>query len=307
MLARGADPEPMLRQIDYVFAKVLAPSTSPDPTRRLNHLCDRLWLIAAIEHYTAVLGDFALNCAWDDHGADPTLVDVFRWHGSEEVEHRNVAHDVAVYFHDSYLDRIRSMGLAAALMIGFFQRGLWHLCRTDPGLDIGWWRMQRLRAAGLQPGPAPQVPEPVRQRDAELFPARLLTGGGGVHRASRRLSGQLPRRPRRAPVMRRPRLRDLPPCPVGPITPRRAGRVGRPGHHRDVGGGRLGAPARASGAPGLDVAVDRRRPADGRARRERRRVDPGRARSQSAAALASRFAPGHPSAQRAYPAVLAVR
>ena len=61
----------------------------------MNQLCDRLWLIAAIEHYTAVLGDFSLNCAWDDHDADPTIVDLFRWHGSEEVEHRMVAHDVA--------------------------------------------------------------------------------------------------------------------------------------------------------------------------------------------------------------------
>jgi uncharacterized protein len=81
---------------------MLAPTTSTDPKRRLNHLCDRLWLIAAIEHYTAVMGDFALNCAWDDHNAHPTMVDLFRWHGSEEVEHRMVAHDVAVYFHDSY-------------------------------------------------------------------------------------------------------------------------------------------------------------------------------------------------------------
>ena len=117
MIARGLDLAPILRQVDHIFSHVLAPSSSRDPRRRFNHLCDRVWLIAAIEHYTAVLGDFALNCAWDDHGADPTLVDLFRWQGSEEVEHRNVAHEVAVYFHDSYLDRIRSMGLAAALMV----------------------------------------------------------------------------------------------------------------------------------------------------------------------------------------------
>ena len=72
-----------------------------------------MWLIAAIEHYTAVMGDFALNCTWDDYGADPTLVDLFRWHGSEEVEHRSVAHEVAVYFHDSYVRRIRAMTTAA--------------------------------------------------------------------------------------------------------------------------------------------------------------------------------------------------
>ena len=122
MIARGLDLAPILRQVDHIFSHVLAASTSPDPRRRFNQLCDRLWLIAAIEHYTAVLGDFALNCAWDDHGADPTLVDLFRWHGSEEVEHRNVAHEVAACFHDSYLDRIRSMGLAVTMLAGFFQR-----------------------------------------------------------------------------------------------------------------------------------------------------------------------------------------
>ena len=145
MEARGVDPGPVLEQIEYVFARMLAPSTSDDPRRRLNHLCDRLWLIAAIEHYTAVLGDFALNCAWDEHGADPTLVDLFRWHGSEEVEHRCVAHDVATYFHDSYFDRIRSMALAVTMIFAFFERGGWYLCRTDPELNVTWRQMQRMR------------------------------------------------------------------------------------------------------------------------------------------------------------------
>ncbi len=146
MIARGVNPRPVLHIVDYVFSKVLAPSTSVNPKRRRNQLCDRLWLIAAIEHYTAVLGDFALNCAWDDYGADPTLVDLFRWHGSEEVEHRNVAHEVAKYFHDSYLSRIRSMALAVALMYAFFLRTAWYLCKTDPEMKISWWRMQLMRA-----------------------------------------------------------------------------------------------------------------------------------------------------------------
>jgi predicted metal-dependent hydrolase len=145
LVASGVDVAPILDQIEYVFEKVLAPSTSSDPKRRMNHLCDRLWLIAAIEHYTAVLGDFSLNCAWDDHHADPTMVDLFRWHGSEEVEHRMVAHDVATYFHDSYVDRIRAMMMAVVLMAVFFQRGGWYLTKSDPQLDIGWWKMQRLR------------------------------------------------------------------------------------------------------------------------------------------------------------------
>lgn len=156
MMGHGIDVEPMLAQVEYIFEKVLAPTTSTDPRRRMNDLCDRLWLIAAIEHYTALLGDFALNCAWDDYAADPTVVDLFRWHGSEEVEHRMVAHDVATYFHDSYADRIRAMTMAVAMIFVFFQRGAWYLVKNDPNCDIGWLRMQRMRMRDSKLGLLPQ-------------------------------------------------------------------------------------------------------------------------------------------------------
>lgn len=156
MTVRGIDPAPVLDQIEFVFEKVLAPTISADPTRRLNHLCDRLWLIAAIEHYTAVMGDFALNCAWDGHGAAPTMVDLFRWHGSEEVEHRMVAHDVAVYFHDSYVDRIRAMAMAVVMIFVFLQRSGWYLVKTDPNTDIGWWKFNRLRMRDSKLGLLPK-------------------------------------------------------------------------------------------------------------------------------------------------------
>ncbi|WP_292988561.1 metal-dependent hydrolase [Mycobacterium sp.] len=156
MEERGVDPTPMLDQMEYIFTKVLAPSTSEDPKRRMNHLCDRLWFIAALEHYTAVMGDFALNCSWDDYGADPTMADVFRWHGSEEVEHRSVAHDVAVYFHDSYVDRIGAMVMAMIGIYAFFQRGASFLMRADPTVDIGWWKTQRLRARDSKLGLLPK-------------------------------------------------------------------------------------------------------------------------------------------------------
>lgn len=143
--AHGVDYQPVLEQVEHVFEKVLAPKEFTDPNKRLNDLCDRLWLIAAIEHYTALLGDFALNCNWDDYQADPTLTDVFRWHGSEEVEHRSVAHDVAVYFQDSYFSRLRAMSIAVVAVHTFFQRGTWYLIKRDPAVELSWWQMQRLR------------------------------------------------------------------------------------------------------------------------------------------------------------------
>lgn len=156
MVANGVDVTSMLELVEYVFEKMLAPIETDDPKRRMNNLCDRLWLIAAIEHYTAVLGDFSLNCTWDDHGANPTVVDLFRWHGSEEVEHRMVAHDVAAYFHDSYFERIRAMTMAVAMMFTFFQRGTWYLIKSTPSNDIGWWRMQRLRMRDSKLGLLPK-------------------------------------------------------------------------------------------------------------------------------------------------------
>lgn len=156
LVGNGVDPAPMLELVEYMFGKVLAPKPFADPDRRLSNLCERLWLIAAIEHYTAVLGDFALNSTWDDYGAHPTMVDLFRWHGSEEVEHRSVAHDVAVYFHDSYPDRIRAMALAATAIFVFFQRGTWYLLKTDPANDISWLKMQRLRMRDSKLGLLPE-------------------------------------------------------------------------------------------------------------------------------------------------------
>jgi predicted metal-dependent hydrolase len=167
LIASGVDPSPMLELVDYMFEKVLAPTTSTDPKRRLNNLCERLWLIAAIEHYTAVLGDFALNSTWDDFGANPTMVDLFRWHGSEEVEHRSVAYDVAVYFHNSYPDRIRAMALAATAIFAFFQRGTWYLVKSDPAETIGWWKMQRLRMRDSKLGLLPKF--------RKLFGSNTLT------------------------------------------------------------------------------------------------------------------------------------
>ena len=145
MEERGFDPKPILDQIEYSFSKVLGPSMSTNPRGRRNQLCDRLWFIAALEHYTAVLGDFALNSAWDDFDADPTFVDLFRWHAAEEVEHRNVAHDVATYFSNSYLDRVGAMLMASTFMFVMFQRVAWYLVKTDPEVDFGWLAFNRLR------------------------------------------------------------------------------------------------------------------------------------------------------------------
>ncbi|MUL65022.1 metal-dependent hydrolase [Mycobacterium sp. CBMA 234] len=145
MVDSGLDVAPLLNQVEFVFERILAPTKTTSPRRRMNHLIERLWLIAAIEHFTAVLGDFVLNCTWDDYDADPTLTDLYRWHGAEEVEHRSVAHDVATYFRDSYFTRVRAMAVAGTGLYVLFQRGMRFLVKSDPQLQLTWWQMQRVR------------------------------------------------------------------------------------------------------------------------------------------------------------------
>lgn len=63
--------------------------------------------IAGIEHYTSVLGDwFVQSRDIDETGADPVMVDLIRWHASEEVEHRNVAFDVYQEVSGNYVRRV---------------------------------------------------------------------------------------------------------------------------------------------------------------------------------------------------------
>jgi len=46
--------------------------------------------------------------------------------------------------------------LAATAIFVFFQRGTWYLLKSDPGNDIGWWKMQRLRMQDSKLGLLPE-------------------------------------------------------------------------------------------------------------------------------------------------------
>ncbi|HEX7322634.1 MAG TPA: metal-dependent hydrolase [Mycobacterium sp.] len=147
--ARGIDTAPALRQFEYFFRRLLAPRTQRRARTRYNDMVQRLWLIAAIEHYTAIFGDFVLNCAWDDYEVDPTMADICRWHGAEEIEHRSVAHDVANYFRPSYLHRCSAMGITVVYFMFVLHRAVRFMCAADPTVNYSYPRLWReyLRAS----------------------------------------------------------------------------------------------------------------------------------------------------------------
>ncbi|RBL79526.1 metal-dependent hydrolase, partial [Streptomyces cavourensis] len=80
----GLDPTPYTAQVDWFFEKLLGDRTLPPGRPSQWWLMERVAMIAAIEHYTAFLGDWILNAeALDRKGADPTMLDLLRWHGAE--------------------------------------------------------------------------------------------------------------------------------------------------------------------------------------------------------------------------------
>ncbi len=98
----------------------------------------RCGVIAAIEHFTGVLGQWSLDSrGWDE--ADPVITDLFRWHLAEEVEHRTVAYELfrtlspnALVF---YLLRCVLMLIVYPLFIYFVASIGRDLARQDPHPD----------------------------------------------------------------------------------------------------------------------------------------------------------------------------
>ena len=92
------DVKPFIQRMHFLFEILLG--EKPLGIKALKYAVNekrwlilRLGIIAAIEHYTGVAGQWSLDNTSLDH-ADPIMADLFRWHLAEEVEHRSVAFDL---------------------------------------------------------------------------------------------------------------------------------------------------------------------------------------------------------------------
>ncbi|WP_432124272.1 metal-dependent hydrolase [Streptomyces sp. C10-9-1] len=157
LLAAGLDPAPYIRQVEFVFRRVLGERPQPTAGRAREHVVERVAVIAAVEHFTAFLGDWVLNAeALDRAGADPTMLDLLRWHGAEEVEHRSVAFDLLRHLDPGYARRLRTFLIGGPVLVHLWIRGVRFLMAADPTLPPGagpTWRAYREAAReGLLPG-----------------------------------------------------------------------------------------------------------------------------------------------------------
>jgi len=139
LIRHGVETETYLTKVDALFSKILGekPLGLPGlsgPRIDKHWLIIRVGIIAAIEHFTGVLGQWAMdNKSWD--AGDPVMADIFRWHLAEEVEHRTVAFDVYEHLCKNepafYLTRQALMAVVFPLFIHFLLDGYRHMARQD--------------------------------------------------------------------------------------------------------------------------------------------------------------------------------
>lgn len=65
------------------------------------------------------------------------MLDMLRWHGAEEVEHKAVAFDVMKHLQAGYLRQVRTQLLVTPLMLLLWVRGLRFMYSVDPELPAG--------------------------------------------------------------------------------------------------------------------------------------------------------------------------
>ncbi len=140
LAAQRLETEPYTRYVDLLFDRLLGDRPPLGaPIRDAEWLRFRLAVIAAIEQFTAVLGNWVLHAdGLDEADSDPVMLDLLRWHGAEEVEHRSVAFDM--YQHcggegaPRYARRIAGMAVTAPVMLYLWVWGTAYLLRHDPQL-----------------------------------------------------------------------------------------------------------------------------------------------------------------------------
>ncbi|QUR67022.1 metal-dependent hydrolase [Mycobacterium spongiae] len=155
--AQGLDLAPFTDQVRWLFDKMMGERPRSSLRRRQSWLLEQISTAAAIEHYTAIMGEWILNTPEHDAiGTDPVMLDLLRWHGAEEVEHKAVAFDAMKHLRAGYWRRVRTQLVVTPVMFLLWIRGVRYLYSIDPHLAPGTkprWRDYRDAARrGLVPG-----------------------------------------------------------------------------------------------------------------------------------------------------------
>jgi hypothetical protein len=147
-------------------------------------LLERVSMVAALEHYTAILGEWILDTPQlDAIGTDPVMLDLIRWHGAEEVEHKAVAFDTMKHLRAGYWRQVRTQLLVTPALLWLFIRGVRFMYSVDPNLPPGtkprWRDYFDAARRKLVPGPFQFLRVILAYYTPSFHPSQL----GGVGRA----------------------------------------------------------------------------------------------------------------------------
>jgi uncharacterized protein len=154
--SQGLDTTEFVADLEHLFGRLLG-DRRLEGSKREEWLVERLALVAAVEHVTAFLGNWILNSpGLDVAGADERMLDLLRWHGAEEVEHRSVAYDVYMHVDGRYVRRARTYAVGATALCYLWVRGVRFLLANDPSLErpvrARWRDLINSARKGLTPG-----------------------------------------------------------------------------------------------------------------------------------------------------------
>jgi predicted metal-dependent hydrolase len=203
--SHGLDTTPYVRQMEWLFGRILGPRDGLTEAQAREELIEHVALVAAIEHFTAFLGDWIMHASeLDRAGANPVMLDLLRWHGAEEVEHRHVAFDLLVHLDPGYARRIRAMFLAGPGLFYLWARGARFLVKADPELDrtvrATWRGFVAAARRGLLPTPGTTIRSATRYLRHGYHPSQEFStrravdylGTSPAARAAERLWTSLP-------------------------------------------------------------------------------------------------------------------
>ncbi|MCL2585430.1 MAG: metal-dependent hydrolase [Streptosporangiales bacterium] len=179
----GVDTSRYIRHVQWLFARILGHRPGMTEAAQRELLIEQVSIIAAIEHFTAMMGAWVLDAtALDAASPDPRMLDLLRWHGSEEVEHRAVAFDVMAHFDPGYARRARALLMVAPLLTFLWARGAKYFANADKNHDfsMSWSAYFEAAKRGLLPAPGPLGKCALRWFRRDYHPSQDYSTGKAV-------------------------------------------------------------------------------------------------------------------------------